>query len=32
MKNLIIFDHPYTAEAWRNIPHQRSFALPYARI
>ena len=25
MKNLIIFDHPYTAEAWRNIPHQRSF-------
>ena len=25
MKNLIIFDHPYTAEAWRNTPHQRSF-------
>ena len=25
MKNLIIFDHPYAAEAWRNIPHQRSF-------
>ncbi|VEJ29064.1 Uncharacterised protein [Rothia dentocariosa] len=32
MKNLIIFDHPYTAEAWRNIPISGLFALPYARI
>lgn len=25
MKAVIIFDHPYTATAYQNIPHQRSF-------
>ncbi|MCV3321071.1 hypothetical protein NR224_02405 [Pediococcus ethanolidurans] len=25
MKIVIIFDHPYTANAWKNIPHNRSF-------
>lgn len=25
MKTVIIFDHPYTASAYKNIPHQRSF-------
>lgn len=25
MKTVIIFDHPYTAAAYQNIPHQRSF-------
>ncbi|WP_211746165.1 NAD(P)H-dependent oxidoreductase [Paenibacillus sp. Marseille-Q4541] len=26
MKVLIVFDHPYTATAFENIPHQRSFS------
>lgn len=25
MKTVIIFDHPYTASAYQNIPHHRSF-------
>ncbi|MFD1411925.1 hypothetical protein [Lapidilactobacillus gannanensis] len=25
MKTVIIFDHPYTAAAYQNRPHQRSF-------
>ncbi|GEO67733.1 NAD(P)H-dependent oxidoreductase [Levilactobacillus spicheri] len=25
MKTVIIFDHPYTAAAWQDVPHHRSF-------
>lgn len=30
MKVVIVFDHPYTATAWENVPHRRSFSAAVA--
>jgi NAD(P)H dehydrogenase (quinone) len=30
MRVAIVFDHPYTAEAWDNVPHRRSFSAAVA--
>ncbi len=30
MKVVVVFDHPYTASSWQNVPHRRSFSAAVA--